>query len=41
MSNVDEKLDIMKNMLQKVVELQRYQLQQIQDQSKGAITNED
>merc|ERR1719189_1051321 len=32
MSNVDEKLDTMKNMLQKVVELQRFQLQQSQDQ---------
>ena len=41
MSHVDEKLDTMKDMLEKVVELQRFQLQQSQDHPQGALTQKD
>ena len=41
MSHQDKKLDHMTEMLQNVLELQRFQLQQSENQSQGALTNED
>ena len=41
MSHQDKKLDHMTEMLQNVIELQRFQLQQSKNQSQGALTNED
>ena len=41
MSHQDKKLDHMTEMLQNVIELQRLQLQQSENQSQGALTNED
>ena len=41
MSHQDKKLEHMTDMLQNVIELQRFRLQQSEKQSQGALTNDD